>query len=327
MPDVAVSENIVGSPMESLRQEFDVLFDPDLWKDPGRLRAAVAEVRALVVRNQTQVTADLIRAAEQLQIIARAGAGVNNIDVQAASQAGIVVSYTPNENSVSVAELTVGLMLALARQISAADRDTRSGGWARRRFTGVELSGKTLGVVGLGRIGTLTAARARAFGMKIIAHDDFIDPNAPAVRELDARLTTLDELLAEADFITCHVPLSEATRGMFGYDRFCRMKPGAMFVNTSRGEVVDEDGLIRALAEKRLAGAALDVRRVEPPQPGPLAVMENVILTPHIAAFTEEAQHRVVEAVCRDVTAVLRGHPAVGYYNFPSPRRPGPGTE
>ena len=327
MPDVAVTENVVGSPMESLRQDFDVLFDPHLWKDPRRLRTAVAEVRALVVRNQTQVTADLIRAAEHLQIIARAGAGVNNIDVQAASQAGIVVAYTPNENSLSVAELTIGLMLALARQISAADRDTRSGGWARRRFTGVELKDKTLGVVGLGRIGTLTAARARAFGMTIIAHDDFIDPNAPAVQEFLARLTTLDELLSEADFVTCHVPLSEATRGMFDYHRFCRMKPGAMFVNTSRGEVVDEEGLIRALEEKRLGGAALDVRQVEPPKPSPLAEMDNVILTPHIAAFTEEAQHRVVEAVSRDVRAVLRGDPAVGYFNFPSPRRPGSATE
>ena len=326
MPDVLVTENIVGSPMQSLRKDFDVLFDPDLWKEPGRLADVLAQPRALIVRNQTQVTADLIRAAKRLQIIARAGAGVNNIDVQAASDAGIVVAYTPSENSVSVAELTVGLMLALARRISAADRDTRAGGWARRRFTGIELLDKTLGVVGLGRIGTLTAVRAKAFGMTIIAHDDFIDPHAPVVRQLEARLMPLDGLLAEADFVTCHVPLTNETQRLFNYRRFCRMKPAALFVNTSRGEVVDEEGLVRALEEGRIAGAALDVRGTEPPEPCPLSRMDNVILTPHVAAFTHEAQHRVVEAVCRDVAAVLRGGEAVSYFNFPSPRRRGPAT-
>ena len=326
MPDCLVTENIVGSPMDSLRQDFDVQFDPDLWSDPGRLRATVAEARALIVRNQTQVTAELIRQGAGLEIIARAGAGLNNVDVDAASAAGIVVAYTPDENSVSVAELSIGLMLALARRIPQADRHTRAGGWARRRFTGIELSAKTLGVVGLGRIGRLTAARARALGMTILAHDDFIDPQVPAVRELEARLVGLDALLAGADFVSCHVPLTDSTEGLFDYARFCRMKPGAMFINTSRGEVVDEAGLARALEEKRIAGAALDVRSVEPPQPGPLAQMENVILTPHVAAFTEEAQHRVVASVCRDTAAVLRGGEAVGYVNFPTPRRPGPTT-
>ena len=324
MPDVVVTENIVGSPMDSLRKDFDVLFDPDLWNDPGRLRAAVAETRALIVRNQTQVSAELIRQGAKLQIIARAGAGLNNVDVDAASAAGIVIAYTPDENSVSVAELTVGLMLALARKIPEADRDTRSGGWARRRFTGIELWGKTLGVVGLGRIGRLTAARAKALGMTILAHDEFIDPHAPAVQELEARLVGLGELLAASDFVSCHVPLTDATRGFFDYARFCRMKPGARFINTSRGEVVDEAGLVRALEEKRIAGAALDVRGVEPPEPGPLDQMENVVLTPHVAAFTEEAQHRVVASACRDVAAVLRGGEALGYVNFPTPRRPGP---
>ena len=322
MPDVLVTENIVGSPMDSLRSELDVLFDPDLWSDPGRLAAAVAQTRGLIVRNQTQVTAELLQHAKQLEIIARAGAGLNNVDVEAASAAGIVVAYTPDENSVSVAELTVGLMLALARRIPAADRDTRSGSWARRSFTGTELMDKTLGLVGLGRIGTLTAARARAFGMTIIAHDDFIDPQSPAVRALEARLVPLDDLLAEADFVTCHVPLTETTRWMFDYARFTRMKRGATFINTSRGEVVDEEGLVRALREEKIAGAALDVRGIEPPGPSPLSEMDRVILTPHIAAFTEEAQHRVVASVCRDVAAVLRGDPAVGYANFPSPRRP-----
>ncbi|NQT12811.1 MAG: hydroxyacid dehydrogenase [Planctomycetes bacterium] len=322
MPDVVVTENIVGPPMDLLRRDLDVLFDPDLWNDPQKLLAAVASTKALVVRNQTQVTADLIRTAKNLRVVARAGAGLNNIDVQATTEAGVVVAYTPNENSVSVAELTLGLMLALARKIPAADRDTRGGGWARREFTGVELMGKTLGVVGLGRIGVLTATRARAMGMTIIAHDDFIDPTAPAVLELEAQLMPLDDLLAQADFVTCHVPLTDATREMFNYDRFARMKPGAMFVNTSRGEVVDERGLVRALEEGRLRAAALDVRQTEPPEPGPLAEMENVILMPHVAAFTEEAQHRVVASVCRDVRAVLQGGEALDFANFAAPRPP-----
>ncbi len=320
MADVVVSENIVGSAMEALKRAFDVLFDPELWKHREKLAQKAAGARALVVRNQTEVSAQLIKAAKNLQIIARAGAGVNNIDVQAASSAGVVVAYTPDKNSVSVAELAIGLLLALARHIPAADRDTRAGGWARRRFTGIELMDKTLGVVGLGRIGALTAQRARAFGMKIVAHDEFLDPEAAVLQALDARLVPLDEMLRRADCVTCHVPLTDATRCMFDYDRFCRMKPGALFVNTSRGEVVDESGLIRALEEGRIGGAALDVRQTEPPPASPLSQFDNVILTPHVAAFTEEAQERVVASVCRDVTAVLRGGKATGFFNFPSPR-------
>jgi len=326
MADVVVAENILGTPMEALRNDFDVLFDPDLWKEPAKLAEEVRRARALVVRNQTQVTAALIQAAEDLQIIGRAGVGVNNIDVQAASDAGVVVAYTPDATSVSVAELTLGLMLALARRIPAANRDTGRGGWDRRGFTGIELGGKTLGVVGLGRIGVTTAKLARAFGMKIVAHDAYIDRDSPVLGELEAPLLSLDELLERSDFVTCHVPLTEQTRGMFDYRRFSRMKPAAMFVNTSRGEVVDEDDLIRALEEGRIGGAALDVRQTEPPQAGRLGQMENVILTPHVGAFTHEAQHRVVYSVCRDVAAVLGGGEAAAYLNFPAPRRSGPAT-
>src|SRR5262249_13385016 len=153
--------------------------------------------------------------------------------------AGVVVSYAPQANAVSVAELTVGLMIALARRIPAADRDTRTGGWRRQRFTGVELMGKTLGVVGLGRIGTLTARRARALGMTIVAHAPCADPSGPAVRESDARLLSLEDVLAEADVVSCHLPLAAETAGLFNYERLCRMKRGALFINTSRGEVVD----------------------------------------------------------------------------------------
>ena len=321
MADVLVTENIVGSAMTALEAALDVAFEPELWQDPVRLAEMVGQARALVVRNQTQVTADLIGRAGRLEIIARAGAGLDNIDVDAATAAGIVVSCTPIQNSISVAELTVGLMLALARKIPTADRHVKGGGWDRRAFTGVERFSTTLGVLGFGRIGCLTARRAAGFGMNVITHDPYVDPDSLTVAEARPRMVGLEELLAEADFVTCHLPGGEQTRGMLDYDRFCRMKPGAFFINVARGEVVDEPGLVRALEEGKIAGAALDVRQAEPPTRGPLDAMDNVILMPHVAAFTEEAQHRVVASVCRDVEAVLGGGRAGSFVNFASPRR------
>ncbi len=322
MPEILVTENITGDAMDQLHKEMDVSFEPDLWSDPEKLKEAVKGVNALIVRNQTQVTEEIIAAADDLQIIARAGAGLDNIDTKAAEAAGIVVSFTPQANSVSVAELAIGLMISLTRQIPAADWDTRAGGWNRQIFTGGELSGKTLGVVGFGRIGVLTATRAKVFGMTIIGHDDYVDPESPHVKELDAKMLSLDELLAKADFITCHVPLTDGTREMFNAELFGKMKEGAFFINTSRGEVVDENALARALQNDQIGGAALDVRQVEPPDASsPLNGLTNVILTPHIAAFTDEAQSRVVDAVCRDVQAVLKGESATDYFNFAKPRR------
>jgi D-3-phosphoglycerate dehydrogenase len=319
---ILVTENITGESMDRLRKEFDVDFEPELWSHPENLKERIKGVKALIVRNQTQVTGEIIAAADDLRIIARAGAGLDNIDMDAASKAGIVVSSTPQANSISVAELAVGLMISLARQIPAADWDTHAGGWNRQIFTGGELSGKTLGVVGFGRIGVLTATRAKVFGMDIIGHDDYVDPESAPVMELGARMVGLDELLAQADFITCHVPLTDGTREMFNADLFEKMKPGAFFINTSRGEVVNENALARALQSEQIAGAALDVRQVEPPDAAsPLNALTNVILTPHIAAFTHEAQSRVVDAVCRDVQAVLKGNPAIDYFNFAEPRR------
>ncbi|MCP4812476.1 MAG: hydroxyacid dehydrogenase, partial [Planctomycetaceae bacterium] len=273
--------------------------------------------------NQTQVTAPLIAAAPKLEIIGRAGAGLDNIDTKAATETGVVVTYAPRENSLSVAELTIGLMISLARKIPVAVADTRQGGWNRAAFTGSELSGKTLGVVGIGRIGTLVAERARAFDMTILAHDDYVDPTAAHLQALDVQLDSLETVLARADFVVCHVPLSDETRNLFNQQRFEQMKPGALFINTSRGEVVDEIALAEALQQQRLAGAALDVRSEEPPTAGLLEQMENVILTPHVAAFTHQAQERVVAAVCQDVSAVLQGQAAVNAFNFSLPGQQG----
>jgi D-3-phosphoglycerate dehydrogenase len=321
MRDVLVTESIVGSEMESLKSHLDVVFEPDLWSTPDRLHKMIADFRAIIVRNQTKVTSELIASAPHLQVIGRAGVGLDNIDLDAATSAGIVVAYTPEQNAVSVAELTIGMMLALARKIVPADQTTKGGEWKRRESTGIELYGKTLGLVGLGRIGYRVGGRAKAFGMDIVAYDLYANPDAITVSESFARMMGLEELLGLADFVSCHVPLTSETVDLFTYDRFCQMKSTAYFINTSRGEVVDEEALAQALKEKRIAGAGLDVRQKEPPGKGPLSEIDNVILTPHIGAFTKEGQERVVSSVCRDVAAILGGGEAKNYFNLPKPKR------
>jgi D-3-phosphoglycerate dehydrogenase len=321
MQDILVTENIAGDEMEMLKKSFHVTFEPQLWKDREALLRAARDCRAIIVRNQTKVDRELIAAGKNLKVIGRAGVGLDNVEVKAASEAGVVVVWTPEQNSISVAELAIGLMLSLARMIPAADRSAKSGAWERQKFTGVELFGRTLGIVGLGRIGFQVATRARAFGMKIIAADAFVSPDSFMVSELGATLVELDELLQAADVISVHVPSTAQTARMFNAGKFSRMKNGAFFINTSRGEVVDEDALIAALREKKIAGAALDVRSIEPPSASALNEMENVILTPHVAAFTVEGQKRVVASVCRDAAAVLRGQAPKYFVNFATPRK------
>jgi len=252
-------------------------------------------------------------------VIGRAGAGLDNIDVDAASERGVVVCYTPEQNAVSVAELALGMMLSLARRIHAADLDTKAGHWNRDAFTGTELYGKTLGVVGLGRIGFLLAMRARAMGMRVVAHDRFVSKDSPLVLESRAELVCLNDLLDVSDYVSCHLPANDQTRGFFAADHFERMKPTAHFLNLARGEAVEEAALVDALKRGAIAGAGVDVRAAEPPESSALDGMDNVVLTPHIGAFTVEAQHRVLASVCDDVRAVLRGEPAMNFRNFPRP--------
>ena len=314
MPDVIVTENISGPAMDSLQQEFQVLWDAMLWKDADRLEAALAETRAIVVRNQTQVTEELITMSPNLRVIARAGAGLDNVDTEAAARRGVTVVYAPRENSLAVAELALGFMLNLARDITAAHNDTKGGNWNRSQFVGSELSGKTLGLVGFGRIGQMVARRAKAFGMKIIAFDKFLPADAPVVNELEAAMVSFNELLQTADYVSCHVPLLEDTRHLFSVEQFNAMKEGAVFINTSRGEVVDEDALYDALVANSLRAAAIDVRETEPPGPGRFDDLDNVLVTPHIGAFSIEAQQRVVTTVCNDVRAVLTGEDPVSVF-------------
>lgn len=321
MRDILISENIQGAAVEALRTRFDVEYLPDLWKDPVTLKAKIVEFRALMVRNQTPVTAELIEAAPDLMVIGRAGVGLDNVDIAAAREAGIVVTCTPDQNAISVAELAIGMMLVLARHISAADSDTKAGHWNRNRYMGSELYGKTLGIVGAGKIGFLTARRAQAFGMDIVAYDPFLSQDNVLLSELQAELLEIDALLERADVVSCHLPATPATKNFFDAKRFGRMKPSACFINTSRGAVVCEADLISALQKKEIAGAALDVRAVEPPSSGQMETLDNVILMPHLGAFTYEAQDRVTRAICQDVARVLDGKPAQNAIGIAVPAR------
>jgi D-3-phosphoglycerate dehydrogenase len=319
---ILVCEDVTGTGIERLKQKFHVTYEPELWKKGPELEKAVEEIDALIIRNQTKITPTLVSRARNLKVIGRAGAGYDNIDVPSASLAGVVVSFSPEENAVSVAEHVFALLLSLARKVPGADRSTKNGGWERKKYHGFELLGKTLGVFGLGKIGVRVAIRAKAFGMHILAHDAYLSSTNLHVTESGATLVTMDQLLSGSDFVTVHLPLNKETRGILNAAAFKKMKPTAFLINTSRGEVVVESDLAQALQEKKLAGAALDVREKEPPEKeSPLHGLENVILTPHTAGLTYEAQEKVVAAVAEDVDRVLSGLPALRFVNFGSPKK------
>ena len=275
------------------------------------LRRALVDCDGLVVRSETKVTAELMEAAGKLRVIGRAGVGVDNIDVPAATARGIVVMNAPDGNTITTAEHTLALLVALARNIPQANASVKAARWERKHFIGAELQGKTLGVVGLGRIGRAVAVRARAFGMQIVGHDPFIAPDQ--ARDLEIESASLDEVFARADFLTVHTPLTTETRGVIGRDAFSKMKPGVRVINCARGGLVDEAALYEAIKSGVVAGAALDVFEQEPPPPDhPLLGLEEVIVTPHLGASTTEAQEGVAVTVAeqmRDylVTGTLRG--------------------
>ena len=247
---------------------------------------------AIIVRSRTKVDVEVLRRAVRLKVIGRSGVGVDNIDVEEAERRGVKVLRTPEGPSVSVAELTVALMLCLARMVPYADRAMKDGKWVKRELMGVELKGKRLGVVGFGRIGYEVAKRARAFEMEVLVYDIGLDRLMDRVREVGARGLSFEELLCESDFVSMHVPLTPKTRHMIGEEELKAMKPTAYLINTSRGSVVDEEALLRALKEGWIAGAALDVYEVEPPTNMELIRLPNVVCTPHIGAQTVEAQRR-----------------------------------
>ncbi len=281
----------------------------------AELAAALGEHDALIVRSATQVTAEALAAPGRLRAIGRAGTGVDNIDLEAATRAGIVVMNTPGGNSVAAAELTLALLLALARHVPQADRDLRGGRWERKKYVGVELEGKLLGVVGLGRIGREVARRALAFRMKLLGHDPFVASGVA----LDSGIERvgLEELAARSDFVTLHLPLSPETRHLFGPALIARMKPGARLINCARGGLVDETALHTALESGRVAGAALDVFENEPPLDSPLVGHPAVICTPHLGASTQEAQERVGTEIADKIAGYLASGAMLDAVNFP----------
>jgi D-3-phosphoglycerate dehydrogenase len=311
-PSILVPEPLAGPPLDALGARFPLVSQPDLWRDPAALGRRAAQHDALLVRNQSRVDARVLAAgrAGRLAVVARAGAGLDNVDVAAATAAGIAVTYVPDASTGAVAELALGLMLALARKIVAADRATRAGAWDRDGATGFELEGRVLGLVGCGRIGRRFGRKARALGMRLCGSDPHVAPDDPELRGLELRLGSLDEVLAQSDVVSLHLPLSAETRGLLDETRLRRMKPGALLVNTARGGIVDEAALAAALRSGHLAGAALDVRPEEPPplaSTAPLAALPNVILTPHVGAFSHDAKERVLSVVCADLAALLDG--------------------
>lgn len=288
---VVVADRLGAAGIDLLQAEPDIEVVSVAGR-PDDLRAALAGAHALIVRSETQVTDELLAAGPALTVVARAGIGVDNIDVDAATRRGIAVLNAPGANTVSAAEHAIALLLALLRKIPGAVRSMSEGRWDRKAFAGSELRGKTLGVVGLGRIGQHVSSIARAFGMSVLAHDPFL-PEERA-RELNIELRSLDDLLSGADVVTLHLPLTDETAGLINRERLARMKRGAVLINTARGGLVEEDALIEALQSGQLSGAALDVFEPEPlPEDSPLRCTEGLILTPHLAASTSEAQDRV----------------------------------
>lgn len=319
--DILISEDLQSPAFDRLAKKFSVQRDGKLWEDPSRLQTEIQNARVLIVRNQTQVTAKVLEAAPKLIGIGRVGVGLDNIDVPTATRLGVVIVAPLNANATSVAELALGMILALARKIPEGDRSTKAGGWDRRTFTGIELEGKTLGLCGFGRIGGMVAARAKAFGMRLMVYDPVLKADSPNIIASGATFCTqLEELLGSSDFVSLHLPLLPSTKKLFNAKIFAAMKPGSYFINTSRGGVMDEASLIEVLQKKHLAGAALDVREVEPPTTkGVLETMPNVILMPHIGAFTAEAQKRTFEAVADDVERLLTGQAATNFVNIAQP--------
>jgi len=307
---ILIREPIADAGLELLRASFDVVVDTE-----SPLEEIVGDYDALVVRSATKVTAEIIARADRLKVIGRAGVGVDNVDVEAATRRGIVVANAPESNVVSAAEHTIGLLVALARNIPQAHAALVAGRWERSKWGGVELADKTLGVLGFGRIGRQVARRALGLQMNVVAYDPFV--SAERFRELGAESASFDEVLARSDFLTLHLPLTDETRGAIDAAAIAKMPDGVRIVNAARGELVDVPALIEALESGKVAGAAVDVFPEEP-YDGPLLTAPNVVVTPHLAASTGEAQDRAGAIVAEQVAAALQGGLVTNAVNIPA---------
>jgi D-3-phosphoglycerate dehydrogenase/(S)-sulfolactate dehydrogenase len=299
---ILISEDVWGAPFQKLEGSFPITRNDDLWSNPEDLKASLKDVTALVVRNRTKVTAEIIAAAPKLKVIARAGVGLDNIDIKAADAAGVVVVAGLGANAVSVGELTLGLALALLRNVPGHDVATRDGGWVRT--PGRELSGLTWGLLGCGATGLATAKLLQGFGCSVIGYD----PYAKNLSNIE--LTTFDDVLKRSDVVSIHMPSTAETNGSINATSLALMKSDAIIVNVGRGEVINEADLMTALKAKTIAGAALDVRTQEPPVKGEMESILNLILTPHVAGITKESQLRINQILTSNIELVLNSKPA-----------------
>jgi D-3-phosphoglycerate dehydrogenase / 2-oxoglutarate reductase len=302
-PIVLIAEELSPATIDALGPDFEIRSCDGANR--AELLPALAEVDAVLVRSATKMDTEAIAAAKNLKVIARAGVGLDNVDVPAATQAGVMVVNAPTSNITSAAELAVGLLLATARNIAPANEALKNGAWKRSKYGGVELLDKKVGVVGFGRIGQLVAERLKGFGMEVLAYDPFV--SAQKAGQLGARLVTLDELLEESDFITVHLPKTQETLGLIGKEALSKVKPSVRIVNAARGGIVDEEALAEALREGRVAGAGIDVFAKEPTTESPLFDFESVVVTPHLGASTDEAQEKAGVAVAKSVRLALGG--------------------
>lgn len=302
-PIVLIAEELSPATVDALGPDFDIRKVDGT--DRAALLAALPEAKAILIRSATQMDAEAIAAGKVLTVIARAGVGLDNVDVKAATEAGVMVVNAPTSNVVSAAELAIGHLLSLARFIPEANRSAKAGEWKRSAFTGAELFEKTIGIIGLGRIGTLVAHRLAAFDATIIAYDPYVTPTR--AQQLGVQLASLDEVMERSDFITIHIPRTPETTGLIGAEQFAKAKPSLRIVNCSRGGIIDEDALVEALRSKRIAGAGLDVFVNEPPTGSALLTLDNIILTPHLGASTDEAQEKAGVSVARSVRLALDG--------------------
>ncbi|HIH87010.1 MAG TPA: phosphoglycerate dehydrogenase [Methanosarcinales archaeon] len=310
---VLVSDSLSEKGIEILEKGAEV--DVRTGMSPEELKACIGEYDALVVRSQTQVTEEVIGAAENLKIIGRAGVGVDNIDVEAATQRGIIVINAPQGNMISAAEHTIAMMMAISRNIPQANQSMKAGKWDRKLFMGVEVRGKTLGVVGLGRIGAEVAKRAQGMEMNILAYDPFISEERAA--DLGVKLTTVEDIVLNANYITVHTPLTKDTRNLIDREEFEKARPGVRIINCARGGIINEKALAEAVASGKVAGAAIDVYTSEPPTDSPLLEQDNIILTPHLGASTKEAQVNVAVDVAEQIINFNQGLPVKNAINMP----------
>lgn len=303
---IIVTELIWSEGLDVLKIMGEVTYNPDLWKS-DKLLAAIGDADAVIVRNQTKVTKEFLAAGPRIKVVGRLGVGLDNIDLEACAQSGVKVVFARNANAVSVAEYVFAAMLGFSRRLDLTTDDVKKGNWSRKQFTLSELQGKTLGLIGVGEIGTRLASRAKAFGINIIGYDPFLPPYELACSDFGVQLTDLKDVLTQSDFVSLHVPLTDKTRNLINKDSLALMKPTSVIINTSRGEIINETDLYNALKNNEIAGAALDVLSKEPPEESPLLMLDNIILSPHIAGLTKEAQVRTSVLVARELCKVLGG--------------------